>query len=58
MGRVIRRDLPNLTLSTEQNAKNWGSDDVSVMMNRVQAHGGQATYMRAMTVCGVRYGDV
>ena len=31
MGRVIRRDLPNLTLSTEQNAKNWGSDDVSVM---------------------------
>ena len=49
MGRVIRRDLPNLTLSTEQNAKNWGSDDVSMMMNRVQAHGGQATYMRAMT---------
>ena len=48
MGRVIRRDLPNLTLSTEQNAKNWGSDDVSVMMNRVQAHGGQATYMRVM----------
>ena len=49
VGQVIRRDLPNLTLSTEQNAKNWGSDDVSVMMNRVQAHGGQATYMRAMT---------
>lgn len=49
IGQVIRRDLPSLTLSTEQNAKNWGSDDVSVMMNRVQAHGGQATYMRAMT---------
>ena len=49
IGKIIRRDLPNLTLSTEQNAKNWGSDDVSVMMNRVQAHGGQATYMRAMT---------
>ena len=49
IGQIIRRDLPNLTLSTEQNAKNWGSDDVSVMMNRVQAHGGQATYMRAMT---------
>ena len=48
IGAVIRRDLPGLTLSTEQNAKNWGSDDVSVMMNRVQAHGGQATYMRAM----------
>ena len=56
MGRVIRRDLPNLTLSTEQNAKNWGSDDVSVMMNRVQAHGGQATYMRAMTdMAGVQH---
>ena len=49
IGQIIRRDFPNLTLSTEQNAKNWGSDDVSVMMNRVQAHGGQATYMRAMT---------
>ena len=48
IGAVIRRDLPGLTLSTEQNAKNWGSDDVSVMMNRVQAHGGQAAYMRAM----------
>ena len=48
IGAVIRRDLPGLTLSAEQNAKNWGSDDVSVMMNRVQAHGGQATYMRAM----------
>ena len=48
LGAVIRRDLPGLTLSTEQNVKNWGSDDVSVMMNRVQAHGGQAAYMRAM----------
>ena len=48
IGAVIRRDLPGLTLSAEQNAKNWGSDDVSVMMNRVQAHGGQAAYMRAM----------
>ena len=48
IGAVIRRDLPGLTLSAEQNAQNWGSDDVSVMMNRVQAHGGQATYMRAM----------
>ena len=48
IGAVIRRDLPGLTLSAEQNVQNWGSDDVSVMMNRVQAHGGQATYMRAM----------
>ena len=49
IGSIVCRDLPKQSLSTKQNAKNWGSDDVSVMMNRVQAHGGQATYMRAMT---------
>ena len=46
---VVARDLPEMTLSSVQNAKNWGSEDISVMMNRVQAHGGQATYMRFMT---------
>ncbi|MBR1684608.1 MAG: amidohydrolase [Clostridia bacterium] len=46
---VVRRDLPFLTLSSEQNAKNWGSEDISIMMNRVQSHGGLATYMRVMT---------
>ena len=46
---VVRRDLPQLTVSSIQNAQNWGSEDISLMMNRVQAHGGQATYMRVMT---------
>ena len=31
------------------NSKNWGSEDISVMMNRVQEHGGLATYMRVTT---------
>ncbi len=46
IGQVVARDLPEMTLSTEQNARNWGSEDISVMMNRVQARGGLATYMR------------
>ena len=46
---VVKRDLPQLTLSSCQNAQNWGSEDISVMMNRVQSRGGQATYMRMMT---------
>ena len=46
---VVQRDLPELTLSSEQNARNWGSEDISVLMNRVQARGGLATYMRVMT---------
>ena len=49
IGDVVRRDLPFLTLSSEQNARNWGSEDISIMMNHVQAQGGQATYMRVMT---------
>lgn len=46
---VVRRDLPQLTVSSVEDAQNWGSEDISLMMNRVQAHGGQATYMRVMT---------
>ncbi|MBR4038725.1 MAG: amidohydrolase [Clostridia bacterium] len=46
---VVRRDLPHLSVSSIENAKNWGSEDISVMMNRVQEHGGLATYMRVMT---------
>lgn len=49
IGDVVRRDLPHLRLSSGQNARNWGSEDISLMMNRVQAHGGLATYMRVMT---------
>ena len=46
---VVRRDLPHLTVSSVENAQNWGSEDISVMMNRVQEKGGQATYMRVTT---------
>ncbi len=49
IGETVARDLPDVTLSSEQNARNWGSEDISVMMNSVQAHGGLATYMRVMT---------
>ena len=46
---IVERDLPDLSISSVRNAQNWGSEDISVMMNRVQEHGGQATYMRIMT---------
>lgn len=49
IGEVVRRDLPHLRVSSIENAQNWGSEDISVMMNRVQARGGLATYMRVMT---------
>ena len=49
IGKAVSEYLPELTLSSEQNARNWGSEDISIFMNRVQAHGGQATYMRVMT---------
>ena len=41
--------LPQYRVSSTPNAQNWGSEDISLMMNRVQSHGGQATYMRTMT---------
>lgn len=41
--------LPHLKVSSIRNAQNWGSEDISLMMNRVQAHGGKATYMRSVT---------
>ncbi len=46
---LVRTQLPGLRVSSCENAQNWGSEDISMMMNRVQAHGGLATYMRAMT---------
>ncbi len=45
----VRKDLPHLKVSSCRNAQNWGSEDISLMMNRVQEHGGKATYMRFMT---------
>ena len=49
MTDVVRRDLPHIRVSSDRNSRNWGSEDVSVMMNRVQEHGGRATYMRMVT---------
>lgn len=46
---IVERELPQLKISTVKNARNWGSEDISFMMNRVQAHGGKAVYMRSMT---------
>ena len=46
---IVARDLPDLAISSVRNAQNWGSEDISVMMNRVQERGGLATYMRLMT---------
>ncbi len=46
---IVRRDLPHLTVSSIINSKNWGSEDISVMMNRVQERGGLAAYMRVTT---------
>lgn len=49
IGQLIREELPHLRVSSCENAMNWGSEDISLMMNRVQEHGGKATYMRSMT---------
>lgn len=46
---LVRAQLPDFRVSSCENAQNWGSEDISIMMNCVQAHGGLATYMRAMT---------
>lgn len=46
---IVERDLPHLRVSSCKNARNWGSEDISLMMNRVQSHGGKAVYMRSMT---------
>lgn len=46
---VVKEHLPHLSISSVANALNWGSEDISLMMNRVQAHGGKATYMRSVT---------
>ena len=49
IGEVVERELPHLRVSSCKNARNWGSEDISLMMNRVQDHGGKAVYMRSMT---------
>lgn len=49
IGNMVASHCPDLKVSSIPNARNWGSEDISVMMNRVQSHGGLATYMRTMT---------
>ena len=46
---LIERELPDIRVSSVRNVRNWGSEDISLMMNRVQSHGGQAICMRNMT---------
>lgn len=46
---VVREHLPQYSVSSVTNAKNWGSEDIGFMMNRVQEQGGQAVYMRTTT---------
>ena len=46
---VIERELPDIRVSSVRCARNWGSEDISLMMNRVQSHGGQAICMRNIT---------
>lgn len=46
---MIRTHLPQYKVSSEYNSRNWGSEDIGFMMERVQSHGGQAVYMRTMT---------
>lgn len=49
IGDMIEENLPEYRVSSVRNAKNWGSEDVGFMMNRVIEQGGQAVYMRTMT---------
>lgn len=49
IAELVEAHLPHLRVSSVRNAQNWGSEDISLMMNRVQAHGGKATYMRSVT---------
>ncbi|MCC8126125.1 MAG: amidohydrolase [Clostridiales bacterium] len=46
---MIELHFPQYKVSTTYNSKNWGSEDIGFLMERVQAHGGQAVYMRTMT---------
>ena len=48
VARVCRENL-QLPVSDTLCSKNGGSEDFSYMMNRVQARGGQATFMRVLT---------
>lgn len=46
---ICENYMPDLKLPKEDLSPLGGSDDFSYMMERVQAHGGQATYMKLLT---------
>lgn len=46
---MLEQHYPDIPVSSVRNARNWGSEDISLMMNRVQEHGGKATCMRSVT---------
>lgn len=49
IARVIKRDLPNIKVCSQIYEKNSGSEDISLMMSRVQERGGKASCMRSVT---------
>ena len=49
ISNMVKEHLPQYRVSSNPNARNWGSEDIGFMMNRVQEQGGQAVYMRTMT---------
>ncbi|MEG0685002.1 MAG: amidohydrolase [Coprobacillus sp.] len=46
---LCENEMPDLKLSKRDLSALGGSDDFSYMMERVQAHGGKATYMKLLT---------
>ncbi|WP_028042684.1 amidohydrolase [Candidatus Stoquefichus massiliensis] len=47
--KICEEYMPDLKLPKKNLSPLGGSDDFSYMMERVQAHGGQATYMKLLT---------
>lgn len=49
ISEVLSEHAPQIHVSRILDYKSLGSEDASFMMNRTQAHGGKATYMRLLT---------
>ena len=49
IAQMVEQHLKQYRVSSCRNARNWGSEDIGFMMNRVQEQGGQAVYMRTTT---------
>ena len=46
---IMKKNLTDLKLPPDNLSPLGGSDDFSYMMERVQAHGGKATYLKLLT---------